>query len=296
MSVWEIVMADQASTFYISIQAGTEVKSGIIIEDTDDIQALGLVPGDSVFIDAGTIQEIRGADRFDRSGNLTGIGAPTLRQGGASNPYDAVVMTTEALQDSGVAEGMESMLLRVESPVITSTNSDAPAGPFGEFDISSDGTDDNAFRVDDGSSAISYDGGDPGTVYTTGERLEFVQGILSHSFGNFKLLPRDSTDVGMVTNVAVEDDAVPGSFALRQNYPNPFNPTTAIEYTVPVTSRVRLEVFDVLGRSVAVLVNGDQAVGTYTVRFDAARLASGLYLYRLTAGSKVQVKKMLFLK
>ena len=64
----------------------------------------------------------------------------------------------------------------------------------------------------------------------------------------------------------------------------------------PATSKVRLEVFDILGRSVAVLVNGEQAIGTYTVRFDAARLASGLYLYRLTAGAKVQVKKMLLLK
>ena len=103
-------------------------------------------------------------------------------------------------------------------------------------------------------------------------------------------------DIGNVTNVAVEDDVVPGSFALQQNYPNPFNPATAIEYTVPATSKVRLEVFDILGRSVAVLVNGEQAVGTYTVRFDAARLASGLYLYRLTAASKVQVKTMLLLK
>ena len=89
---------------------------------------------------------------------------------------------------------------------------------------------------------------------------------------------------------------VPNSFALEQNYPNPFNPVTTIAYTVPAIGKVRLEVFDVLGRSVAVLFDGDQTVGTYTVRFDGTHLASGLYLYRLTAGTNVQVKKMMMLK
>ena len=105
-----------------------------------------------------------------------------------------------------------------------------------------------------------------------------------------------ANDVGAVINVATEDEGVPGAFALRQNYPNPFNPVTTLEYTVPSTGRVSLEVYDMLGRTVAVLVNAEQTVGTYTVRFDASNLASGLYLYRLTAGSKVQVKKMMLLK
>ncbi|MDX1429552.1 MAG: T9SS type A sorting domain-containing protein, partial [Rhodothermales bacterium] len=155
----------------------------------------------------------------------------------------------------------------------------------------------NALRVDDRSDGISFAGNDAGTVFAVGERLDFMQGILWYSFGNFKLMPDDlATDVGPVTNVGTEDESLPGKFALGQNYPNPFNPSTTIEYSVPATGSVTLEVYDMLGRSVALLVDGERAAGTYTAQFDATELASGMYLYRLTAGSDVQVRKMMLLK
>ena len=84
---------------------------------------------------------------------------------------------------------------------------------------------------------------------------------------------------------------------LGQNYPNPFNPITTIAYTLPQTERVQLIVFDVLGREVLTLVEGvQQDAGRYEVAFDASHLASGLYLYRIKAGSFVQVKRMVLLK
>ena len=206
-------------------------------------------------------------------------------------------MTTDVLQDDAVAEAHEGMRLLFDDAIVTNLNPDAPIGPFGEFTVSSDGTAENSVRVDDRSNGISFTDDDAATVFSVWERLDFIQGILWYSFGNFKLMPDDlATDVGEVINVGTEEEGVPGSFALRQNYPNPFNPATQIEYSLPTTGKVTLEVFDMLGRSVAVLVNSEQAVGTYTVEFDASNLASGLYLYRLTAGSQVQVKKMLLLK
>lgn len=87
-----------------------------------------------------------------------------------------------------------------------------------------------------------------------------------------------------------------GTFSLNQNYPNPFNPTTFINYQLGVASDVRLGVYDILGRELAVLVNERKAPGSYSVRFDASGLASGMYFYRLQAGSFVQAKKMLVLK
>jgi predicted GH43/DUF377 family glycosyl hydrolase len=89
---------------------------------------------------------------------------------------------------------------------------------------------------------------------------------------------------------------VPAAFVLAQNYPNPFNPTTVIRYQLPVASEVKLVVFDILGRQVTELVNERKSAGTYEVKFDAGRLASGVYLYRLTAGSFVQTRKMLVIK
>ena len=89
---------------------------------------------------------------------------------------------------------------------------------------------------------------------------------------------------------------VPTTFVLAQNYPNPFNPTTVIGYQLPTASDVKLVVFDLLGRKVAALVDERQSPGIYEVRFNAAGLASGVYLYRLTAGNAVQTRKMLVVK
>lgn len=88
----------------------------------------------------------------------------------------------------------------------------------------------------------------------------------------------------------------PEEFTLAQNYPNPFNPTTVISYQLPVSSQVRLEVYDMLGRNVATLVNEQVAAGRHNVNFDASNLSSGVYLYRLQAGSQIMTKKLTILK
>jgi hypothetical protein len=81
------------------------------------------------------------------------------------------------------------------------------------------------------------------------------------------------------------------SYRLEQNYPNPFNPTTNITYVLPKAENVSLKVYDVLGREVATLVNEVKPAGAYTVPFNASNLASGVYFYKLQAGSFVQTKK-----
>jgi probable HAF family extracellular repeat protein len=89
---------------------------------------------------------------------------------------------------------------------------------------------------------------------------------------------------------------IPRDFALSQNYPNPFNPTTTISYQLPVDAHVTLIVSDVLGREMATLVNGQEEAGYKSVTFDGRRLASGIYIYRMTAGSFVETKRMMLLK
>ncbi len=92
------------------------------------------------------------------------------------------------------------------------------------------------------------------------------------------------------------DSPLPTGFALEQNYPNPFNPSTTIKYELPRSTEVRLSVYDVLGREVSVLVNERRGAGVHEVRFDGSGLASGIYLYRLQAGSYVQTRKLVLVR
>jgi ligand-binding sensor domain-containing protein len=99
----------------------------------------------------------------------------------------------------------------------------------------------------------------------------------------------------MITSVEAEA-RVPMQFVLHQNYPNPFNPTTVISYHLPVLSDVKLAVYDLLGREVAVLVNEKMDAGVHEVRFEASALPSGMFFYRLNAGDFVQTKRLVVLK
>jgi subtilisin family serine protease len=89
---------------------------------------------------------------------------------------------------------------------------------------------------------------------------------------------------------------LPTSFSLEQNYPNPFNPTTAIVFGLPELAHTRLAVYDLLGREVAVLVDGELAAGTHEVVFQANNLPSGAYFYKIEAGEFQQIRQMLLLK
>jgi hypothetical protein len=120
--------------------------------------------------------------------------------------------------------------------------------------------------------------------------------------------------IGVPTSTTGVPDVqtTPETFSLDQNYPNPFNPTTTIRFTIagvvalsgaassgvegPGANAVRLVVYDILGREVAVLVNESKAPGNYEVKWDATNVSSGVYLYRLTAGDFIESRQMVLLK
>ncbi len=107
-----------------------------------------------------------------------------------------------------------------------------------------------------------------------------------------------------ITSVNIRGASIPSDFILYQNYPNPFNPTTIIKYSIPSvvdakfapTTNVALQVYDILGREVALLVNAQQTAGNYEVEFNASQLSSGIYYYRITYGGYALTKKLVLLK
>jgi photosystem II stability/assembly factor-like uncharacterized protein len=98
------------------------------------------------------------------------------------------------------------------------------------------------------------------------------------------------------TAVKSRTDIVPATYSLQQNYPNPFNPTTTINYSVPKSGLVKIKVYDLLGREVASLVNENKPVGNYSIEFNAGKLTSGIYFYRMESGSFSHTKKLLLVK
>ncbi|HZW39267.1 MAG TPA: T9SS type A sorting domain-containing protein [Ignavibacteriaceae bacterium] len=93
-----------------------------------------------------------------------------------------------------------------------------------------------------------------------------------------------------------DENTIPFTFNLYQNYPNPFNPSTTIKYDLPQESNVILKVYNLLGQTVATIVNTNQKAGTYEYKWDASRFSSGFYIYRIETNKNILTKKMLFLK
>jgi hypothetical protein len=100
----------------------------------------------------------------------------------------------------------------------------------------------------------------------------------------------------MVASAPISSESMPAVVSLDQNYPNPFNPSTTIKFELPRASLVSLKVYDILGREVSVLVNDRKEPGAYEVRFDGSNLASGVYFYRLSAGTYVETRKLLLVR
>ena len=102
---------------------------------------------------------------------------------------------------------------------------------------------------------------------------------------------------GLITGISQNGNEVPEAvFTLAQNYPNPFNPVTNIKFTIPASGLVKIAVYDVMGREVAVIANKEMTPGSYTADFDASQLSSGIYFYKLTSGSFTDTKKMMLVK
>jgi uncharacterized lipoprotein YddW (UPF0748 family) len=132
-------------------------------------------------------------------------------------------------------------------------------------------------------------------ILTAGTNYSWIVSA-SNAYGTSDWSTEARFQTGQDITVAERDGAIPNVFDLNQNYPNPFNPSTTIRFAVPLSGPVSLRVYDMLGREIAVLVDGSLTPGYYSARFDAHTLSSGIYFYRLVASGFVETRKMQLIK
>ena len=276
---------DFRGRFYI--QQGSGPWNGMMISLSGTPQ---VARGDSVVV-WGKVEE-----RF----GLTQIRMDSMKviSSGNAVPEATEVKTGDIATGSETAESYENVLIKVMNVTVVDPNPDAPRN-FGEF-VVDDGS--GGVRVDD-RGRYTYTTSDSASdkFLPTGATIGSLTGVLDYSFGNFKIQPRDDNDfVDVVTGITYEP-VVPEDYLLMQNYPNPFNPETKIQYRLPVSQRVTLTIYNLMGQKVATLVDEVQAAGSYTLTWDGRnqrgqKVPSGLYIYKLQAGDFQAQKKMLLIK
>ena len=158
-------------------------------------------------------------------------------------------------------------------------------------------------------TTLNYDGTlkytfDINTV-SEGDSIEFY--FTFNNNGTEEREPANTNYLLHVENLSIttikdeNNNVIPTEFELSQNYPNPFNPNTIIKYNIPQKSFVSLKIYDMLGREIKSLVNSEKEPSTYNVEWNGTnnfgqRVASGAYVYQITAGDFIQTKKMVYLK
>ena len=131
---------------------------------------------------------------------------------------------------------------------------------------------------------------------STPKEYSFADNTVSAGKYSYRLKQIDNDGSYKYSKIVEVNIGSPAAFALDQNYPNPFNPNTTISYALPSSSNVKLIIYNSLGQEVQILVNGFEAAGIHKVNFNALNLTSGMYFYKIEAGSFSQVKKMILLK
>jgi hypothetical protein len=181
-----------------------------------------------------------------------------------------------------------NMVGSVSSPVDVSTITSVPPGMVTS----------NFFKFVPGAGFTASTTVDPGLAYwvkvTGAGKLILNASGGAPAAGQIRVIPTD--EIPPPPPADGPDAKLPSAYALGQNYPNPFNPGTTIRFDLPEAAVVNLVVYDILGRTVALLVDGTMEAGSHDVRFDAPALPGGVYFYRLRAGTFSETRKFTLLK
>jgi len=217
----------------------------------------------------------------------------------ASNKTPPIKVVTPSTIRNATGEAYEGMLIRINGITQIKTSTGAPATTW---TTSGSGTNYRLFAGTDSCDIRIYTSSN--IAGTTIPAYPFSIVALQSQYktsapynSGYQIIPRSLNDIILVTGVEPISTNVPEKYSLNQNFPNPFNPSTEIHYSVKENSFITLKVYNLLGKEVSTLVNGEYNPGTYKVNFTPSNLSSGIYFYTLYSnGIRVDSKKMLLNK
>ncbi|MBN1348982.1 T9SS type A sorting domain-containing protein [candidate division KSB1 bacterium] len=238
--------------------------------------------------------------------NNTLIMVDSVIVGSSGNVIEPLIVKTGRLvETTQEAESYEGVLVRIQNATLTHMDRydvtfDDGSGPCrvdADFLVARDHYENDIVYINqDGGYMVAW-----GDTIRPGNRIDYIQGIFTHSFGTMKIELRDEADFGV--NVGVDPDfkAALVTYSLEQNYPNPFNPETHIHYSLPEMQNVKLIVYNMLGQKIRTLVNTSVQAGHHSVVWDGMDesgnvVPTGIYIYRMRAGDFLESRKMLMIK
>ena len=188
-------------------------------------------------------------------------------------------------------ESYEGVLVQLNNVTVSAVN---------DFDWAI--TDETGFEalIDDDMANMAAD--NMMSLLSEGDVLDQVMGVFNYSFGTYKIQIRDADDLGNTMGFEDNVNTNPYEYALHDNFPNPFNPETKIRFSVGGQENIKLVIYDVMGRQVRSLLNGESyGPGFHVINWNGIdnqgqRVPSGMYIYRIKAGDFIADKKMLLVK
>jgi hypothetical protein len=283
------------NTTRVFIQNGNGPWSGIILgpQGPDGQKMFELKKGDLITVTGVPVLSPAYGTRLDTLSNLTIISH--------NNPLPAAhVMKTSnvgyaALGDT-ITEPWNGCIVTFNTVTIDSANADGPTINYGES-YCTDTSGGNHTRITWSDGRTRFFNGPASVLVHKGDKFGSITGILGYTHSNYKLCPRNDSDLfGFINDIKNEKQVLPTTYSLNQNYPNPFNPSTTISYSIPKAGLVTIKIYNILGQEVKTLVNEIKNQGSFHVTFNANSMTSGVYFYRLTVDNFTQVKKMMLLK
>ncbi len=281
----------------VFIQNGYGPWSGIVLgfQGPDGQKVFNLKKGDLITVTGTPVLSPAYGTRLDTLSNLIIVSH--------DNPLPAAhVMKTSnvgyaALGDT-VAEPWNGCIVTYNSVTIDSANADGPTINYGES-YCVDTASGNHTRITWSDGRTRFFAGPATVLVHKGDKFGSITGILGYTHSNYKLCPRNDSDLlGYVNITGINNtvNVIPKEYKLNQNYPNPFNPSTIISYDLPKSGLVTLKIYNILGQQVRTLVNEMQNAGSHKVNFNASSLTSGVYFYSISANNFTQVKKLMLIK